>query len=118
MEGDLIGGPTSDELEGARVVYAYSTGRRYHVGFDAGQVSFALEVAPGTVSASHRLPYRARKIGADMFLVHWLSPSRDVHVALLLDLAARTVHVSGVLPGKLEFFDIATIESVALRPRE
>jgi phenolic acid decarboxylase len=101
-------------LAGARLVYRYSTGRRYHLDFTAERVTFALESQPGVWGASHSLPYRARKLRDGFYLIHWLPPHRTIHVTLLIDVNERRVHGSALLPDKVECFDIATIEELRL----
>jgi hypothetical protein len=48
-------------------------------------------------------------------MVHWLvrSPTMgNIHVTLLVDLQERHVHVSALMPGGQEFFDIADIQTI------
>jgi hypothetical protein len=118
MQGDLIGGPATTELAGACFVYRYSTGRRYRLQFTDTAVTFQLRTDPDAASPAGTLPYRARKLRDDLYLVHWISPDRAVHTALVIDLARRTIHVSGVLPGNVEFFDAAEIEEMTLAERD
>jgi MoaF N-terminal domain len=103
-----IGGPSTKELAGTKLLYEYSTGRKYQLSFDPDNVTFLFVKDPAAKPVS--LPYRARKIRENLFLVHWLNREGHIHVALLLDLERRQVHVSALMPGGIEFFDIAEIE--------
>jgi hypothetical protein len=114
-----IGGPTTKELAGLKLFYNYTTGKEYELTFDADTVTFLPHkdphAAPGTKFTPGSLHYLARRIRKDMYLVHWLvrSPTMgNIHVALLLDLAEKHVHVSALMPGGVEFFDIADIKSM------
>jgi hypothetical protein len=118
MQGDMVGGPTTTELAGARLVYRYSSGRRYRVEFKKQTVTFQLQMDPETAPPAGTLPYRARKLREDLYLAHWISSDRSVHTALVIDVAQRKVHVSGVLPGRLEFFDVGEIEELILPERD
>jgi hypothetical protein len=118
MDGDLIGGPTTTDLAGACLVYRYSTGPKFRLAFTNETVTFQLQTDPDTASPGGTLPYRARKLRDELYLVHWIPPSRTVHVALVIDLARREIHVSGLMPGRIEFFDVATIEEMSLGPRD
>jgi phenolic acid decarboxylase len=114
MDGDLVGGPTTTELAGACLVYRYSTGPSYRLEFTDKTVTFQLRTDPVVASRAGTLPYRARKLRDDLYLVHWLPPTRTVHVALVIDLARRKIHVSGLMPGRQEFFDMGEIEEMSL----
>jgi len=114
MDSDLVGGPATTELAGARFVYRYSTGPRYRLEFTDATVTFRLQTDPDKASPAGTLPYRARKLRDDLYLVHWMAASRTIHVALVIDLAQRKIHVSGLMPGRLEFFDMAEIEELSL----
>jgi phenolic acid decarboxylase len=117
MDGDLVGGPATTELAGARFVYRYSTGRRYRLDFTNRTVSFQLQMDPETAPPARTLAYRARKLRDDLYLVHWMPSDRTSHVTLVIDLAQHKVHVSGVLPGRVEFFDVGEIEEMTLGPQ-
>jgi MoaF N-terminal domain len=110
---DEIGGPSTKELAGTKLLYQYSTGRKYQLNFDPDQVTFIFVKDPEARPMS--LPYRARKIRENLYLVHWINREGHIHVALLLDFERRQVHVSALMPGGIEFFDIAEIEK-AERP--
>jgi hypothetical protein len=115
MDGDLVGGPATTELAGAYFVYRYSTGRKYRLEFTNKTVTFQLMMDPETAPPARTLAYRARKLRDDLFLVHWMPSDRSSHVALVIDLANHKIHVSGVLPGHVEFFDVGEIEEIKLR---
>lgn len=115
MDTDLVGGPATTELAGAYFVYHYSTGRRYRLEFTNKTVTFQLQLDPETAPPARTLPYRARKLREDLYLVHWMAPDRTSHVALVIDLAQHKIHVSGVLPGRVEFFDVGEIDEIRLR---
>lgn len=105
---DEIGGPSTQELAGTRLLYQYSTGRRYSLEFTPGEVCFVFQADP--TAEKHFLPYRARKIRENLYMVHWIVKENHIHVTLLIDLERNQIHVSALMPGGIEFFDIAEIE--------
>ena len=107
---DEIGGPSTKELAGTTLLYEYSTGRKYQLSFDPDNVTFLFVKDPTAKPMS--LPYRARKIREKLYMVHWINREGHIHVTLLLDLERRHVHVSALMPGGIEFFDIAPIEKM------
>ncbi|MFO1265366.1 MAG: hypothetical protein U1F67_00330 [Rubrivivax sp.] len=114
-----IGGPSTREMAGLTIHYKYSLGRDYQLSFDADTVTFLPfripSDPPGTKYEPGTLHYRARLIRPDLYLVHWLvrpPTGSNIHVALLVDLKERHVHVSALMPGGLEFFDIADIQTI------
>lgn len=109
-----IGGPSTKELAGTKLLYEYSTGRKYQLNFDPDNVTFIFVKDPAAKPMS--LPYRARKIRENLYMVHWLNREGHIHVTLLLDLERRQVHVSALMPGGIEFFDLAEIEKTE-RPK-
>jgi hypothetical protein len=114
-----MGGPMTKELAGLNIFYTYSTGREYELTFDADTVTFLPHkdphAKPGTKFEPGTLHYLARRIRPDLYLVHWLvrSPTMgNIHVALLVDLQEKHVHVSALMPGGEEFFDRADIHTI------
>jgi hypothetical protein len=105
---DEIGGPATKELAGTRLLYEYSTGRKYELSFDPDNVTFLMVKDPAAKPMS--IAYRARKIRENLYMVHWLNREASIHVTLLLDLERGEVHVSALMPGRIEFFDLAKIE--------
>jgi len=114
-----IGGPMTKEMAGLKLFYTYSTGREYELTFDADTVTFLPHkdptAPPGTKFTPGSLHYLARRVRTDLYLVHWLvrSPTMgNIHVALLVDLKEKHVHVSALMPKGVEFFDIADIQTM------
>lgn len=105
---DHIGGPSTKELAGTALLYQYTTGRKFQLEFTPDEVAFVLASDPK--KEKHYLPYRARKIREDLYMVHWIIKANHIHVTLLLDFEQDHVHVSGLMPDGSEFFDIAKIE--------
>jgi hypothetical protein len=96
-------------LDGLVVAYTYSSGRAYMLTFYDDRVSFEQRNTPAPVLS---LPYRARAIAQDIFLVHWLVPGRIGHVSLILDLVTNRIHGSALMPGQMELFEEGPIVSV------
>lgn len=104
---DKISGPSTTELAGTVVEYRYSTGNHYRMEFDAESLSFDHLVPAGPTIGP--LPYRARRLRDDLFLVCWIIKP-GVHVALIMDFASRQIHVTAMMPpNQWEFFDIAEV---------
>ncbi|MBU1295934.1 MAG: MoaF N-terminal domain-containing protein [Gammaproteobacteria bacterium] len=97
-------------LEELEVQYTYSSGRAYKLKFYDDRVSFT-QLDAGHIPTL-TVSYRARKIGKDMFLVHWLVPGRVGHVTLILDLGNKVIHASALMPGQMELFDEGPIVDV------
>lgn len=123
---DMVGGELTTELAGSQFEYQYSTGNHYRITFVEAGVRFEmLEGANGEappppidphgnpVDVLAPLPYRARKLRDDLFLVHWiLRPG--IHVSLVLDLGQQRVHVAAMMPpNQWEFFDVAEMIAVS-----
>src|SRR5690348_2917377 len=108
---DKITGPFSDNLAGRTVEYRYSTGNHYRMAFGSGQLTFLHLNAPEPHDPVP-LAYVARQLRPGQYLVHWAVKPANIHVALVFDLDAGTVHVSALMPGGWEFFDSARIVSV------
>ena len=90
------------DLDGLVIEYTYSSGRAYELTFYDDRVSFAQLNTPAPVIT---LPYHARPIAEDIFLVHWLVPGRIGHVSLIVDLATNRIHGSALMPGQMELFE-------------
>ena len=108
---DKITGPFSDDLAGRTVEYRYSTGNHYRMAFGPRQLTFLQLNAPDP-HAPVPLAYLARELRPGQYLVHWAVKPANIHVALVFDLDAGTVHVSALMPGGWEFFDSARIVSI------
>jgi hypothetical protein len=106
---DEIGGPSTQTLDGLHLEYTYQTGRCYQLRFGKENVSFLLLNQLNAIERT--LPYRAREIFPEVYLVHWLVPGRTGHVSLVIDFTKNIVHVAALMPGKVEFFDIAEIST-------
>ena len=108
---DKIAGPFSDDLAGRTVEYQYSTGNHYRLTFGSERLTFAHLNAPEPHEPVS-LAYVARQLRPAQYLVHWAVKPAGIHVALVIDLDAETVHVSALMPGGWEFFDSARIVSI------
>ena len=108
---DKITGPFSGDLVGWTVEYRYSTGSHYRMAFGPGRLTFLHLNAPQPHDPVS-LAYVARQLRPRQYLVHWAVKPASIHVALVFDLDARTVHVSALMPGGWEFFDSARIVSI------
>lgn len=111
VPADKIAGPFSDDLAGRTVEYRYSTGNHYRMAFGPEQLTF-LQLNAVEPHEPVPLAYIARQLRPDQYLVHWAVKPANVHVALVFDLGARTVHVSALMPAGWEFFDSARIVSI------
>ncbi len=108
---DKIAGPFSDDLAGRILEYRYSTGNRYRLAFGTAQLTFVHLNAPQPHEPVP-LGYVARQLRNAQYLVHWAVKSASIHVALVVDFEAGTVHVSALMPGGWEFFDSARIVNI------
>ncbi|MFG2525989.1 MoaF N-terminal domain-containing protein [Streptomyces sp. NPDC048527] len=107
---DRIGGPSTTELAGVVMEYRYSTGNHYRMEFAADRLTFHLLSDPA--GHTRTLPYRARKLHDDLFLVCWIVKP-GIHVALVVDFTRDRIHVTGMMPpNQWEFFDIGDILDV------
>ena len=98
------------DLDGLVIAYTYSSGRAYELTFYDDRVTFAQLNTP---APKITLPYRARPLAEQMYLVHWLVPGRIGHVSLIVDLAAMRIHSSALMPGQMELFEEGPITSAA-----
>lgn len=112
---DAVDDATSDALLGCSLEYTYSTGSRYRLDFDLEhRLTFEqLGLPAGAAPPAPVLPYRIRELRPDQLLVHWIVPAAAIHVALVIDLAERRIHVSAMMPpNRWEFFDTGVITAV------
>lgn len=111
LPADKITGPFSDDLAGRTIEYRYSTGNHYRMAFGSGQLTFLQLNAPEPHEPVP-LTYLARELRPGQYLVHWAVKPANIHVALVFDLDAGSVHVSALMPGGWEFFDSARIVNI------
>ena len=78
------------------IEYTYSSGRAYELTFYDDRVTFAQLNTP---APKITLPYLARPLADQMYLVHWLVPGRIGHVSLIVDLASMRIHGSALDAG-------------------
>lgn len=107
---DRIGGPSTTELAGLAVTYAYSTGERFHIEFRAGDLEMHPLDHPDV--GTFTIPYRARLLRDGLYLVGWTGRDPVLHVCLVLDIERRQVHVCGLMPGGWEYFDVAEVSDL------
>ena len=105
---DYVDGPSSTGLANIVLEYTYSRGNRYRLSFDGdGGVTF--QMLDDGSEARGPLPYRARELRSNQYLIHWLVKAFGVHVAMVVDLDLSTLSVAAMMPpGSWEFFDQAT----------
>lgn len=111
---DEVNLENSIDLDGLVIGYTYKSGRAYELTFYDDRLSFAQLDTPAPVLT---LPYRARPIMDEIYLIHWLVPGRIGHVSLIVDLVHRRIHGSALMPGKMELFEEGPITSVK-RPNQ
>lgn len=100
------------DLDGLEVEYTYSSGRSYRLKFYDDRMSFSQLNTPAPTLT---LPYLAREMRDDSFMVHWMVPGRIGHVTLVLDLAQAQIYGSALMPGKMELFEAGAISDI-VRP--
>ena len=108
---DKIGGPFTTELAGTTLTYRYTTGDRYRVTFADREL--VLEPLHAGHNPPFTIAYRARRLRDGLFLVGWATPAMALHVSLVVDVANGRVHVSALMPGGAELFDLAEVETSA-----
>jgi MoaF N-terminal domain len=105
---DKIGGPSTRELDGTVIEYRYTTGHHYRMNFAAAGITFTQLDIPGGHTVGP-IPYRARQLREDFFLVSWIIKP-GIHVSLILDFEQLRIHVSAMMPpNQWEFFDIGEL---------
>ena len=110
---DEVNLETATDLDGLVINYTYSSGRAYELTFYDDRVSFEQLDTPAPILT---LPYLARPIADDIYLVHWMVPGRIGHVSLVIDLATNRIHGSALMPGQMELFEEGPITSVKNAP--
>lgn len=79
---DKVGGPTTTGTVGCTFKYQYPTGPQYRISFSKKLVYFTVPaLSDGTTVLA--LPYQQREVRPNLFLVHWIGPGRQGHVALV-----------------------------------
>ena len=100
---DEVNLENTENLAGYVIEYCYSSGRAYRLTFYDDRVSFTQLDANDVPTLT--VPYRARKVVNDIYLVHWLVPGRVGHVTLILDFLHQRIQASALMPGQMELFD-------------
>lgn len=94
-------------MVGRTFYYEYPTGPQYRISFSKELVYFTVPPLPDGTSVI-AIPYRQREVRPDLFLVHWIGPGRQGHVALIFDLKEKKVDCAALMPaGLYELFDRA-----------
>lgn len=109
---DEIVGPFTQDLAGVSLVYRYSHGGDYYITYGTDTVTFQLPLPDGSHTPPITVPYVARALRGNMYLVHWVNPERTVHVTQVVDLAQREVNVSALMPGQWQLFDVGHISEL------
>ena len=110
---DEVNLENATDLDGLVIEYTYSSGRAYELTFYDDRVTFAQLNTP---APKITLPYLARPLADQMYLVHWLVPGRIGHVSLIVDLASMRIHGSALMPGQMELFEEGPITSATGGP--
>lgn len=114
---DEIVGPFTKDLDGLSLVYNYTHGGDYFITYGADTVTFRLPLPDGSHTPPITVPYFARKLRANMYMVHWVNPEKTVHVTQVLDLPQREVNVAALMPGQWQLFDVGQITEMK-RPKK
>ncbi|KAG2421501.1 hypothetical protein HFD88_005476 [Aspergillus terreus] len=109
---DKVGGPKTTGMVGRTFEYQYPTGPRYRISFSKELAYFTIPPLPDGTSVV-AVPYQQREVRPNLFLVHWMGPGRQGHVALVFDLEQRKVDCAALMPaGLYELFDRAEFREV------
>ena len=107
--------PLTQELAGTALIYRFAIGRVYRATYGAERVRFEL-IEPASADApSADLPYVARRIRDDVYLVAWHGDPK-FHSTQLIDLERRELHASALLDGQRDFFETARIVEIVRAP--
>jgi hypothetical protein len=114
---DMVGDLHSSRLVGCTIRYRYTTGRCYELVFEPEVATFRMLDAPGYVEAWGQrvaVRYRSVDVREDLVIVHWMGPPQGGgHVTMVIDLAARKLFASALMPfAHVELFDAADIDFV------
>ncbi|KAL3460194.1 hypothetical protein BJX64DRAFT_290516 [Aspergillus heterothallicus] len=102
--------PPCTALVGLTFDYHYPSGLHYRISFDDKKAYFKLPEKVQDLNYAG-IPYRARELRENQYLVHWLIPGRVGAVALIFDLEHMRVDAAALMPGKFELFDRAEFET-------
>jgi hypothetical protein len=113
MTADLVGGPMTQDLNGITLAYKYAKSGSFRISYAPNMVRFGMpadlnDANTPTLSTAARM----RKIGDDLYMVHWFSPgpSRAVHCVQIVDFKQMQVFLGALMPpGTVEDFDFAHI---------
>jgi len=112
MHPDEIVGPFTQDLNGVSLTYRYSHDGDYYITYGSDTVTFRLPLPDGTHTPPITVPYYARKLRGNMYMVHWVNPERTVHVTQVVDLPHREVNVAALMPGQWQLFDVGHISEM------
>jgi hypothetical protein len=109
---DEIVGPFTRVLAGLSLTYRYTNGGSYFITYGKDTVSFRLPLPNGEHTPPITVPYVARKLRGDLYMIHWVNPERTVHVTQVLDLAKRELNVAALMPEQWQLFDVGRISEI------
>jgi hypothetical protein len=107
--------PLTRELAGTALTYRFPIGRVYRATYGAEQVRFELIEPVLAEAPSATLPYVARRIRDEVYLVAWHGDPK-FHSTQLIDLEKRELHASALLEGERGFFETARIVEIVRTP--
>ena len=103
-------------LDGTEIQYTYSDGGAVVLTFYNGLLKFLWIAGPFEGATGEDLPYDARAVADDIFLVNWHDLNGPSFVTLVINLQHNTLYSSALLgyqtDEELSLFDEATIERV------
>lgn len=105
-----VGGVLTQELNGVSLVYEYTSGRKYSVEYKADTFAY-LRMDEAGREWVRGIPYIARKIDENLYLLNWHTPERVEYVTILIDLDRQILYTSALLEGTERHFDVANIVS-------
>ncbi|MEP3889499.1 MAG: hypothetical protein ABJN69_03470 [Hellea sp.] len=85
-------------LDGMTINWSYnSSSSGMLVSFENGLAQYEWITGPRKGRSDQDIPYKSRKIGADIYLINWVQPEKPDFITLIFDFKNNTVFSSGLI---------------------
>ena len=84
-------------LDGYSLNFQYQNGTAIHMDFSNGKANYEWVAGPTKGNGNADIPYRSRKIGANMYLINWYEIGIKDYLTIVFDFDKMVVHSSIII---------------------
>lgn len=99
-------------LNGTDITYEYDSGRSYNVKFEEAGISYRYLTGSRPDAWWGPFPYKAFKVGDDLFMASWFEAGYGDYVTLLINFDTKILYGSAILSGEEVHFHGAKIVKI------